>query len=314
MISWIIGAGGLLGSALSRSAREQNSSIFSPPFRFRWRDEEQLRHQLESALATFRTLVENGSPWKIYWAAGVGNMSSQPSELESETRALSFLLKLISDQSKEFQSMGSIALASSAGAIYAGSNDEIITEETRDAPTTAYAEEKLHQEQLLKKFSLEKDSPSSLIARISTVYGPGQAVAKQQGLVAHIARGIIRSKPINVFVPLDTIRDYIYVDDAASMIVGATDNFHNDGKTKTIIIASEKPTTIAEIIAVYKRVTRKNPRIFTSTSALSRVYKSRILFHSLNELNIRSYRKTSLPVGISQVVASEKIVYSKGLL
>lgn len=314
MISWVIGSGGLLGSAIQRSIHQHGNEIFTPPFRFRWKDHDGLKHQIEAATASFRTFVGNNDHWTIYWAAGIGNMSSSQAELESETRALSWLRNFVSLQPQEFQSRGSITFASSAGAIYAGSSEEIITETTADAPTTAYAKEKIRQEDLLKMFALERNAPSSLIARMSTLYGPGQAVSKQQGLVAHIARCIIRNRPINIFVPLDTIRDYIYVDDAASMLTCASDNFNRAERTKTIIVASELPTTIAEIVATYKRLTRKNPRIFTSTTALSNVYNPQILFRSLNELNIKPFRRTSLPVGISQVIASEKKVYAQSAL
>lgn len=44
---------------------------------------------------------------------------------------------------------------------------------------------------------------AALIARISMFYGPGQAKDKQQGLLAHIARCILRNQPIQIYVPYD---------------------------------------------------------------------------------------------------------------
>ena len=111
---------------------------------------------------------------------------------------------------------GAIAFASSAGGIYAGAKDAVITEHTPPAPTTAYAREKLVQEDLIQAFVLANQRTAALLARVSTIYGPGQATGKQQGLLTHIARRILRNQPIQIYVPYDTIRDYIAVDDAAT--------------------------------------------------------------------------------------------------
>ena len=54
-----------------------------------------------------------------------------------------------------------------------------------------------------------------MIGRFSNLYGPGQNLGKLQGLISRLALSAVTRQPINIFVPLDTIRDYVYVDDAA---------------------------------------------------------------------------------------------------
>ena len=65
-------------------------------------------------------------------------------------------------------------------------------------------------------FVLAHASATALVARLSTLYGPGQSRGKPQGLIAHIARGVVRNQPVRIYVPLDTVRDYLAADDAAA--------------------------------------------------------------------------------------------------
>jgi UDP-glucose 4-epimerase len=204
---------------------------------------------------------------------------------------------------------GAIAFASSAGAIYAGTRDAIITEHTAPAPTTAYAREKLMQEGLLAAFALAHPRMTALNARISTIYGPGQATVKQQGLLTHIARCILRNQPIQIYVPYDTIRDYIAVDDAASAITRALFLANQQPGVCTKIIASEKPTTIAEIISVFKRIARRGPLIVTSASKLTSLYARRVQFRSVVLTDGARPMVTSLAVGIAQLMVAERAAF-----
>jgi UDP-glucose 4-epimerase len=304
--AWVIGGGGLLGAALCRALKESAVNLYIPTERFDWNSEAELDVQLQKAVKEFASNVSTEESWQVYWAAGVGTMSSLESELSSETRALSVLLNLVRSDPLLSAASGSFAFASSAGAIYAGATDEIISENTPPAPTTAYAREKLRQESLISDFVLSSRSATVLLARISTLYGTGQASGKQQGLIALIARRLLRNLPIQIYVPFDTMRDYITVDDAAAFIVAAMYLIRGEIGIFTKIIASEQSVTIAEIISTYKRISRRAPRVITSVNKLSSLYKRRIQFRSLAAPAILSKPKTSLLVGIAQVIAAER--------
>jgi UDP-glucose 4-epimerase len=310
-IVWILGSSGLLGTALCKVLQRSDVILFTPAERFCWNDERDLIVQLETAVRAFAAFVGNENDWQIYWAAGIGTMSSKETELAIETRVLSKLLSLIGFYPELMAKNGGIAFASSAGAIYAGATDDIITENTLEAPTTAYAREKLKQENLLGTFAVTYTNMRVLLARISTLYGPGQATGKQQGLLAEIARRILRNQPIQIFVPFDTIRDYIAVDDAATRMITALNSIRNNPGVFIKIIASEQPTSIAEIISIYKRITRRVPRIVTSASRLSSIYTQRIQFHSIAILANEPTGRTSLLVGISQIMAAERIAFAR---
>ncbi len=312
-IAWVLGSRGLLGSALCRSLHRNGTELFSPAAHFRWGSEAELATQVVAAVRAFADRASAAGPWEIYWAAGVGTMTSAENELAPETHMLSLLLRSVESESRLTAIPGGFAFASSAGAIYAGSSAYNITEDTTDAPTTAYAREKLRQEGLVRSFALANRRTTALLARFSTLYGPGQSFGKKQGLVAHIARCILRNQAIQIYVPLDTIRDYIVADDAAAAMGTALRSTSEKPRVLIKIIAAERPTTIAEIISVFRKITRRPPRIVTRTSKLSSFYSRRMLFRSVVLQGCAQAPKTSLLVGISQVITAERSAFARSL-
>jgi UDP-glucose 4-epimerase len=310
--AWVLGSGGLLGTALCRALHRNGTKLYSPNERFHWTNASQYAPQLETAVQAFAAIVSISERWEIYWAAGVGTMGSSNDDLEVETRFLTLLLHLVESESRLMMAPGAIAFASSAGAIYAGSSDYFISENTPIAPTTAYGREKLKQENRLRSFAQTNFGKAASIARLSTLYGPGQSSGKQQGLLTHIARSILRNRPVRVYVPLDTIRDYIAADDAAAAIVALSRATRNESGVLIKIIASEQPTTIAEIISVFRRIARRAPRIVTSASKLTGIYSQRVQFRSIVAPILPRSPRTSLLVGISQVMAAEYGEFARG--
>jgi len=311
-VAWILGSGGLLGSALCRVLRRNGTELFLPAGHFRWGDERELAAQLAAAVRLFAARAASAGRWEIYWAAGLGTMSSTEADVAPETRVLSSLLCLVETESQLMATPGAVAFASSAGAIYAGSSDFIVTENTPTAPTTAYAREKIRQEDLVCAFARAHDRKAVLLARLSTLYGPGQSFGKKQGLLAHIARRILRNQPINIYVPLDTIRDYITSDDAAADVMCALRAMVEDQSVLTKIVASEQPATIAEIISTFNRITRRAPRIIRSANRLTGVYSRRMRYQSIVTLERAREPRTSLPIGIARVMAAEREILLRG--
>jgi UDP-glucose 4-epimerase len=311
-IAWVLGSGGLLGAALCRTLRNNATELFASAQPFRWESGPELASQIASAVQAFASQIGAGDRWEIYWAAGVGAMSSSEDALAPETRALSLVLRLLESEPRLMAASGAIAFASSAGAIYAGSSDEVVTENTPPAPTTAYAREKLRQEDLIRSFAGTNSRMTVLIARISTLYGPGQAAGRRQGLLAHIARSVLRKQPIQIYVPYDTIRDYIAADDAAAAMLAALRATSANPRLLTKIIASEHPTTIAEIISIFMRIARRTPLIVTSASRLSSLYSRRVQFRSIVLPECVRPPTKSLIVGIAQLLAAERDAFVRG--
>lgn len=308
---WVIGSGGLLGSALGRALLRRGVDLFTQTGRFHWGNEQELGAQLSAAVESFAQQAAAADMWQIYWAAGVGTMSSSTADLSVETRALAYLLRLLEAQPQLALTPGVIALASSAGAIFAGSADETITWSTPPAPTTPYAYEKLRQEDLLRCHVASNSSVAALSARISTLYGPGHSAGKKQGLIAHIARSVLRNDPVRIFVPFDTVRDYIFSDDVAARMICASLVAVNNPGLSIKIIASEQPVSIAEIVSTFKKISRRAPRVVTSVCPETAFYSRRIQFRS-DKGEAGDRPRTSLLVGISQVLAAERAAYVRG--
>jgi UDP-glucose 4-epimerase len=310
---WVVGAGGLLGAALWHRCSALGDEVFVPAERLAWAERARLMAQLQANVSAFAGRVgASASPeWEVYWAAGVGTMSSPAEALLLETEALGVLLEALASNPVLAATQGAIGFASSAGAIYAGAMDELISEVTPVAPTTPYARAKLQQEDLVRAFAAARPATRALLARFSTLYGTGQAVGKQQGLLTHIARSIVRHEPIQIFVPFDTIRDYLRVEDAAAHMICAlreTEPAHQ----LTKIIASEHPTTIAEIVATFRRLARRSPRIVTSASQRAGLYGRRMQFRSNLVLHGHDdLPATNLTVGIAQLLDAERARFTR---
>ena len=310
-LAWVIGGGGLLGTALRAACHAEGMDLYSAQNGLCWDDETALNLALMAAVRGFSAAVADGKPWQIFWAAGIGTMASNAAELEPETRALAHLLALIAQESALRDSTcGVIALASSAGALYAASTDYVISELSEVTSSTAYAHAKLAQESLVHQFSRRCPAVSVVISRITTLYGPGQAAGKRQGLIAHIARSVLRNRPVQIFVPFDTIRDYIASADAAQAMLAYVSAVQDATGTYMHIVAGEQPTTIAEIISTFRRIARRAPLVVTSASPLSKVYLRRVQYRSLQPVDPGRPR-TSLLVGIAQVMEAERRLYIK---
>jgi UDP-glucose 4-epimerase len=308
-IAWVIGSTGLLGAALCRTLRQEGTELFFPTQCFSWHRPQDIPTQMEAAVNNFSRCCENSVQWEIYWAAGIGTMSSAAEVMSTETHALSSLLKLLHADPRLSAIIGRVCFASSAGAIYAGSADEVISENSLPTPTTAYAIEKLRQEELVQRFVAVNPGTFALMARISTLYGPGQATSKKQGLLVYMARSIIRNQPIQIYVPYDTIRDYIDADDAAFAMVVSVRTVNSESRVLTKIIASENSATIAEIVAIFKRLSRRTPLVVRSANKLSNLYSRRVKFKSIVVSEGAFRPGKTLPIGISQLMRAEHATF-----
>ncbi len=304
---WILGHG-LLGSEIESQLRANNdTNIFRVPS-FPWNDPDALRSLFLSSVTRFSELVQkNGGQYRLFWTAGRGIMNSSEDEMQKETSNLALFIKMLNAEESLAHAKGVFVFASSAGGVYAGSQDDIITETSAAAPTTAYGRGKLTQELLVKE--LQQKHRGICIARIANIYGPGQSRMKKQGLLTHISRCILTRKPIHIFVPFDTMRDYLHVRDASADILH-TSLLVKPDEIVTKIIASEEPTTIATIIGLFRRITRQNPLLVTGTNNVGALYPHRMRFSSEVLKNARRKHRVSLLEGIAETFAYEQLQYA----
>ncbi len=300
---WVIGRGGLLGNGVEKQFRY--GDIYSPTEKLVWSNSAQLQSQIAENCRQFLQEASDGQ-WTIFWCAGKGTLSSTTEQMSEETRNFQEFLKSLEHTFDLKRSQnGLIFYASSAGGVYAGSENQPFTEHTTPKPTTAYGVAKLNQEDLLWEFS-DRLGVRVLVGRISNLYGANQDFSKNQGLISTICYSILRRQPINLYVPLETSRNYIYVADASRIIVDASKIASADpGSTKKFIklVVADENLTVGNIISIAKTVFRVRPLITASSNAKINKQPRSINFKSVALLDTDSFCKTRISVGLKRVMA-----------
>ena len=293
MITWTIGAGGLLGGAIQRQA--ENPFPGSP---VPWLDPDEAVAALRADLDRFREATADG-PWAIAWAAGAATVSSSREQTEPERGVLRRFLTDLRDDPPA--APGLVFLTSSAGGVYAGSANPPFDTATPPVPMSAYGELKLGQE--ADAAELLAGVCPLVIGRFSNLYGPGQNLGKLQGLISRLALSAATQQPINIFVSLDTLRDYIYVDDAAAIALAwiARDLEEQQPGSHLRLIASGEPVTVSQLIRTTNLVTKRRIPVALGShpSAASQVLDLRLTPTEM--AGEAPALRTLLPVGIKRV-------------
>ena len=278
-LAWVIGSGGMLGKALSTELAKSEDSLFDSTVQFNWREIDVAREQLQQATQRFSLQAGKG-PWVIYWTAGIGSMHSSEEELQAETNLLeSLIASLFQDPNLNLKA-GSFVFASSAGAIYAGAPEGVITESTDPSPINAYGRTKLAQESLINKLNKSGQGASVIFCRISTLYGFKAKDGKQQGLIAEMVRKSLSNEVVHIYVPLETMRDYISVGNAAKQMIEAKELFEKTPGIHLKIIASGVSSSVAQILAIVKGICKRNLRVVTQADVKSVQYQRMVQFKS----------------------------------
>lgn len=249
MLVWIIGAGGLFGSSLVRAHGNARRFVGAP---VPWQDVTAASAVLQADLERFAGLTD-GDDWAVVWAAGSGIVGTTRAALDDEAELVRRFAAALG--AKRSNGRGALFLSSSAG-MYAGSTAPPFDEYTEPRPMNAYGAVKLLQEHAVAR-ELAGSVPL-VVGRISTLYGPGQNLEKAQGLVTRLCLQAAMRHPIRVFVPMDTLRDFLFVDDAASMalrlLTVAVARQPADPQVR--VLAAGQATSVAELVALVQRVSR----------------------------------------------------------
>jgi UDP-glucose 4-epimerase len=315
---WIVGSGGFLGSHLRRAlvqhlptARFWNST----PLHFSWTNPKRLAEELPGAVATFAAAVrKQRASWALLWCAGTGVVTSSAAELEPEWAAWIQLLDLVGRHLAEPHSdiPGSIFFSSSAGGVYGGSVGQPLTEHTPPQPVSDYGKHKLRMEGALQNWATMFPNISCLIGRISSLYGQGQNLQKAQGIISHLSRCLIYRYPANIYVPLDTRRDYLLVDDCAHHLVASLLRLMTERPSVLIkIFAAEELTSLARIVGIFFRMVKHRPLIISQQRRAATQPES-LKLHSDVWPNLQ--RRTDLGTGIHLLHEHQLNLFRQGLL
>lgn len=309
-LAWVIGGRGMLGRATTTRLHADHRWIMIDVAPLPWSDDEALAAAAENAAAgLIRSAEDQGASWAIFWTAGTVVTSSPPEAMNAELAQFDLVLDSIAHAvaASGRLSTGCLFFASSAGGVYGGSSNPPFSELTAPVPISAYGRFKLEAEDRLTAFTA-RSGVSTAIGRISNLYGPGQSLEKMQGLISHLARAQYSTTPASLYVPLDTLRDYIYVDDCAAMIgdfaLRALEEHDRSGPINVVKnLISGQAVSISGLLGYFRTLAKGHPhvRLASSTAAALQAIDLRVESRQWPELDAREL--TPLPAGIHATMA-----------
>jgi Nucleoside-diphosphate-sugar epimerases len=287
----VVGASGMLGSAITGELRRrgaQAARVVVP-----WADAR------AAADALARALPVGAEAVRIWWCAGVGVTTSTPELMRAERQVLRSFADAVVGYAGRPGTRVELFYASSAGGLYAGSASPPFDESTPPVPLSAYGESKLLAEAVIG--SLAEAGVRVGIGRLANLYGPGQDLSKPQGLISQLCVARHSRRPLNIYVSLDTLRDYIFASDAAALCVDFMDAVAlRDSGVTTKVLASGRAVSIAELLAEMRRIFKKGVpvNLIASAAAKQQARDLRLSSQVLTELDRRSL--ITLPAGIQK--------------
>jgi UDP-glucose 4-epimerase len=289
----IFGARGQIGRAVAARIPPEHTygSAHIP-----WDDPADLAEAFADTLRRFRSTCDN-QPWAVVWLAGAAVVASTQNAADRELASFHMFLRCLKEAG--LSDRGVFFFGSSAGGVYAGSEEPPFGVHSAVQPVGPYGQLKLAQEGLVRDI-LASWVPV-VVGRIANVYGPTQKPDKPQGLITQLCRAAAIRKPLNIYVPLETVRDYIYVEDVADVIHGLVTSVIADSTPPGLtveIIASGTSATMSTVIRQVENVTHRHlPLGFADAPAARRHARDLRLIPTPRVSNLLP-RPTPLPVGI----------------
>ena len=237
---------GLIGSAIDDALCNQGVWQ-SRRIPYDWQDDAR-RH---TALATIGRAIEATAEGErqrcdIIWAAGISGFGAMPSHMEGELRMVAELCSAADALANRHAELAVIFhLISSAGGLFEGKTN--IHPETKPMPLRPYGTGKLEQEGLVLAL---QPRVAARIYRPASAYGfrPGA----RQGLFAALIANALSNQTSLISGSERTLRDYVFNRDIGKFV--ADNVLAPAGGTATYLLASGKPTSMFEAIALIERL------------------------------------------------------------
>ena len=307
VLTWVVGAGGLLGHNVRQRLVGRGPEQVGPAID--WSDAVRARRSLQAGAAALLAAAGN-TPWQLLWCAGAGVTGTSREVLDVELEMLSGTLEALAPGA----SGGAVFLASSAGGVYAGSARGPYDEWSPPRPLAPYGWAKLGAERLVRHWAGDTGG-LVLVGRIANLYGPGQNLAKPQGLVSQLCSAHLDRRPSPIWVSLDTLRDYLFAPDCAELILDAMDRLRAEagegsactGLVVTKVLATQRAITVGAVLGEMRRIFRSRPSIALGASPMSSLQAPDLSLVSRvwPELDHRPF--TTFPAGVSATLADLRL-------
>lgn len=295
---WVIGRG-LLGGSIAEATVDEVFRASVP-----WGDTTAAVAALEKALGRF-VEAGRGRPLQVLWCAGRGVTSTGQAALDAELAVFTGFVEALAALDHGDRARLTVFLASSVGGAYGGAPDPPFTESTETVPSSPYGVLKLAMEERLRA-ATASGGWRSVVGRITNLYGPGQDLSKLQGLVSVVVSSSILGRPVEISVPLDTLRDYIYQNDAAAIILGATERAGTmpSGSTTVKIIGSMTAVSIGAVLEQTRRLRRQRfPVILSGAYAAGQASDLRVRSEIWTDLD--DCARTTFAEGVAAVFRAQ---------
>jgi UDP-glucose 4-epimerase len=155
-----------------------------------------------------------------------------------------------------------LIVVSSGGTVYGENQDRVpFSEEHPLRPRSAYGALSALLEELTTTFHLQRALPYTVL-RFGNVYGPFKRRNENQGLIDIVLRHSRSERPVTIFGDGDEVRDYVYVEEAASRLVEvarrpATNEIYNVGTgrgytTREVVALTQEVFHLPPVRVVWK--------------------------------------------------------------
>lgn len=265
MTTLLVGRG-LLGRGVQAALDSRGESVHTVSVPW-GSHEDAVRALLDAA----EEAAEDTPLWRLAWCAGAGVIGSTAEALDAEVDCFADFARSMS------RPPAAAFIASSAGGVYAGSPDEPpYTEASAAVAAAAYGHAKLRIEAAVSPMA--DRGTRVCIGRIANLYGPGQNLRKPQGLVSQLCLTHLTRQPLGIYVSLDSLRDYVFVTDAAEMACECLRRVAAEpaGAVVTKIIASGQSRSVGAIIGESTRAFRRRPLLTTPILGTAQVRDLRV--------------------------------------
>lgn len=295
----VIGGGGFLGRAVARSLAAAGADVVVP--HVRWDDPDVAAADLVAAVSAVRA---DGRPWSMAWCAGTGIVATGAQAFAAEASMLAQALDPAATAPPGADAPGVVFFASSAGATYAGAVGPPFDETTEPRPLAPYGWTRLEAEARFTAWA-EAVGARALIGRIANLYGPGANLRKPQGLVSQLALAHAEGRPTSLYVPSGTVRDYLFIDDAAAMVVDALrmTGTAAPGTSVTKVFASQRGRTIDEVVSTVAAALGAPLDVRTADDPSASVHGFDLRFSSVVLPQVDDRELTPFDVGVQCTVA-----------
>ncbi|MFT6045073.1 MAG: UDP-glucose 4-epimerase [Arenicella sp.] len=240
LVTMVFGVG-LIGNAIIAAMRNGRSEIEfnSKEVHFPWSDIAQQTQILESLEEDMTDLFSAAANVEVVWSAGKAGFASNQAEVDAELVNYRTVLHWLDRLQKNRGLNIRVNLISTLGGIF--EQELLVSSESVPKPLRAYGHLKLLQENEL----IHKDNLDRRIYRVSSAYGYVSS-NKRMGLIPTLIANGISEKHTLLSGSLDTLRDYIWVEDLAAYIV--TNLYCDECFDDVLSVASFRSHSIQQLI------------------------------------------------------------------